>query len=187
MMVMGQFISNLLPQLPLLFVLVMGVTWARRQPATSATRYATWGLVILLVEAVVMTAFVAWWSTVVIVREEQALSADGLLTFVRVAGSLIQAGGFFLLLRAIFGHDFSFNARSGSCLLTFLGAVIGIVAGVVLALVLSSPIVDALNISDFEGASGYFVVLGLIPLFALLGGAVGAVAVWLRTRRKRDG
>lgn len=60
-----------------------------------------------------------------------------------------------------------------------LGAFIGLVAGGTLGLFLGEVIAKLLNISNFEGGRGYFVVFLMIPLFAIVGAILGAIMIYL--------
>lgn len=59
-----------------------------------------------------------------------------------------------------------------------LGAFIGLLVGVGLAVGLGDAIGKALDISNFEGGRGYFVLLVLIPLFGLSGLILGALMIY---------
>lgn len=59
------------------------------------------------------------------------------------------------------------------------GAFIGLLLGGGLALLLGDPIAKILEISNFEGARGYFIVLVLVPLFAMSGAVLGAIMIHL--------
>lgn len=183
----GYFLHDLLPQLPLLLVLLIGLTWARRAGANEtqpvAPRYVAWAFLILLAEALGMTAVFAWWQTVVIVSEEALARASVFLVALRVIGSLIQAGAFLLLLRGIFGKPFALRAKPGGCWLAVGGALLGLLVGVLLAIFLGDPIGAALEISTFEGERGYFVIFALVPLLGVGGALIGGAVTWFLTRK----
>lgn len=61
-----------------------------------------------------------------------------------------------------------------------LGALVGLIIGGGLGLFLGEPIAKLLNISNFEGGRGYFVILVVVPLFALSGAVLGALMIYLR-------
>ena len=183
----GNFLNDLLPQLPLLLVLLIGFIWARRAGANEtkavAPRYVAWALLILLAEALGMTVVFAWWQTAVIVSEESLAQASALLVALRVVGSLIQAGAFLLLLRGIFGDTFWLRGKAGGCWLAAGGALLGLVVGVLLAIFFGDSIGAVLGVSTFEGERGYFVVFALIPLFGVVGALIGGFSTWLLTRK----
>lgn len=59
-----------------------------------------------------------------------------------------------------------------------LGAFLGLLVGIGLAVGLGDAIGKALDISNFEGGRGYFVLLVLIPLFGLSGLILGALMIY---------
>lgn len=59
-----------------------------------------------------------------------------------------------------------------------LGALIGLLIGIGLAIGLGDAVGRALDISNFEGGRGYFVLLVLIPLFGLSGLILGALMIY---------
>lgn len=59
-----------------------------------------------------------------------------------------------------------------------LGALLGVLVGIGLAVGLGDAIGKALDISNFEGGRGYFVLLVLIPLFGLSGLILGALMIY---------
>ncbi|MBX3015108.1 MAG: hypothetical protein KF832_26555 [Caldilineaceae bacterium] len=61
-----------------------------------------------------------------------------------------------------------------------LGAFLGLLFGTGLAIFLGDAIGKALNISNFEGGRGYFVLFVILPLFALTGAILGAVMIYLK-------
>lgn len=64
-----------------------------------------------------------------------------------------------------------------------LGALIGLLAGGALGLFLGEVIAEMLNVSNFEGGRGYFVVFLMVPLFALAGAILGAIMIYLPWRQ----
>lgn len=60
-----------------------------------------------------------------------------------------------------------------------LGAFLGLLLGGGLALLLGDPIAKVLEISNFEGGRGYFIVFVLVPLFAMSGAVLGAIMIHL--------
>lgn len=69
-------------------------------------------------------------------------------------------------------------------ILACLGGVVGSLVGCIVGLMLGMLAATLLNIPDFEGQSGYFVVF----LFALPGAVIGLIGgIWLviRSRRKK--
>lgn len=63
--------------------------------------------------------------------------------------------------------------------------VAGGIAGGLLGLLAGLPLAQALGISDFEGARGYFVAFVMLPAGALFGAGTGLV-LYLAARRRRS-
>lgn len=103
----------------------------------------------------------------------------------------IGIGIFCIHLLRSSGREFYSNAETegppfiASLIAAVLGMVLGAVAGAVAGLLIGEAIATATEMSCFEGACGYFVLM--IGLIGLLVGAVvgGIMAVWRANRYRR--
>jgi hypothetical protein len=96
-----------------------------------------------------------------------------------VAGSVLQAVAIWLLVRAVFPAKPGYVRPPWAVRL--VGGFVGLLIGLALAMLLGDAIGAMLNISNFEGGRGYFVVMCLIPVFMIVGAVGGALAApWVR-------
>ena len=168
------WVMTLVGQIPLLIVYGIGlvVALAHRADKPEASRRVILAFVLLLADAFLLSALSVWMLHSVLTEESDISSVRLFLTLVELARSVVHAVAIWLLVRTIFPAA---NSPMPGWLRRSIGALVGIVAGGVIAAALGDPIGTALGVSDFEGEKGYFVFLVLIPLFALIGGITGAI------------
>jgi hypothetical protein len=177
--------ASLATQLPLLIVYLVGLRLAlsRRAEQPRAMRLALWAFTILLLEVLVGNLATNWLvaalNTAAVNSDSGALIA--LLNGIGVVRVLVHTLGVALLIRALFPPRP--DAVAAPWVRWVVGGVIGLIVGAGLGLVLGDPLGEALDISTFEGARGYFVVLAVIPGFALVGALLGALTAGLTGRR----
>ncbi|MEZ4639215.1 MAG: hypothetical protein R2873_13600 [Caldilineaceae bacterium] len=171
---LGQLFEIFVSQFPVLIAFGVGLTLAARNRVAlpAASGKTTLAIVLFVIDLVVLN----WLTQVVInsmVQADPSLSSDELgllLNGLALARSVLRAWAFMILFNLIFP-----GAQGRRWPRRLLGGLVGLVIGVVLALALGGPISAAVGISDFEGASGYFVVFALTPFFALIGAVTGVV------------
>lgn len=169
---LSNFVSLLIGQLPLLIVYVIGLFTAHtyRQEYPQAAGRVTWAIVLLLGDAIVLS-FVSQWLVNTIAM--QGADMSNLMMIVSAFGllrSLIHAWAFMLILHAVFP-----GAAEVRWPRRLLGGVIGLLVGGVLGMVLGDAIATAFGVSSFEGASGYFVILVVLPVLAIVGAILGVI------------
>lgn len=174
--ILASYISSLIPQLPVLIILVAGLIFAMRQtaPASRMARSVAWAFALLLAHSLLATAITITLPQLMIDRGATATEITWIFALVRFVSSLVEALAYGIILSGLLGQNETrhFVRRLGP----WIGGLAGLLLGGSLGALLGDALGLALGVTDFEGARGYFVVLAVIPLFALAGAVIGAIA-----------
>ncbi|MCL4860661.1 MAG: hypothetical protein KJZ93_14695 [Caldilineaceae bacterium] len=174
--IIASYISSLIPQLPVLIILVAGLIFAMRQtaPTSRMARSVVWAFGLLLAHSLLATAITVTLPQLMIDRGATASDLTWIFALVRFVSSLVEALAYGIILAGLLGQGETrhFVRRLGP----WIGGLAGLLLGGALGALLGDAIGLALGVTDFEGARGYFVVLAVIPLFALTGAIIGVIA-----------
>jgi len=176
-------ISELGFQLPLLVVYIAGICMAiswRAEAPTMANRTLI-ALIILLLDAVILSYLNRWFANNLITQSADYRSVNLTLSLIGLGRNLIHALAFAILLNGIF-LGASQAVMNAAWLRYIASGIVGLLLGACVALALATVIVEFFQISSFEGESGYFVAFLLVPLFALVGTLVGLLIVYMFRR-----
>ncbi|MBX2998070.1 MAG: hypothetical protein KF893_06120 [Caldilineaceae bacterium] len=164
----SNLVSLLITQLPMLIVYAVGLMTAHsyRQQFPQASNRLTWAILILVTDAIILSLASQWILNRVVMQGERELyTVAAGLGLVR---SLVHAWAFILILNAIFP-----SLKGIQLPRRLLGGVLGLLIGGALGLPLGDAIAASIGVTSFEGARGYFVVLLMVPLFAIVGAVLG--------------
>jgi len=179
----ANLISELGFQLPLLVVYIAGIFMAinRRAEAPTMATHTLIALLILLLDAVILSHFNRWFANNLMTQSSDYQSATFTLSLLGLGRNLVHAVAFAILLKGIFPG--AGQAVMNTPWLRYTaGGILGLLLGACVALVLATAIVEVFQVSNFEGQAGYFVAFLVVPLFALVGAIVGLLIVYMFRR-----
>jgi len=178
------FFTNLITQLPLLILYIVGLLMAfdrlAQQPKTA--RRTIVAFAILLLTAVGMTGVSSWLPSYLAEQGSDAAAITSFLRWIYLASNLLHTLAMGLILAALFRGEQA--TATPNWLRLILGGLLGLLLGGVLGALLGDPIGAAFQVSNFEGGRGFFVAFFIIPLFAVIGAITGAIVLSRRAVQK---
>lgn len=175
------FVTNLITQLPLLILYIVGLLMAfdrlAQQPQTA--RRAMLAFAILLLTAVGMTVVSSWLPNYLTEQGSNAATITSYLRWIYFASNLLHTLAMGLILAALFRGEQA--TATPNWVRLILGGLLGLVLGGGFGALLGDPIGMAFQVSNFEGGRGFFVAFFIIPLFAVIGAITGAILLRQRS------